>query len=158
MLSTEAARFGVGVARRGSPGSPGTWFITQVFARPAEPPARLELRGSIESQLEERRAERGLATPLDPRLADLAARVAGELSDGRWIDQALQDRLSNEIEALGFGGAAWRTVYGQAWDAEGLRLPADLESGELRAVGVGVAVPAPTGSVRPATYVVVVVE
>lgn len=158
ILSTESTRFGVGVARRGSPGSPGTWFITQVFARPAEPPARLELRGSIESQLEERRAERGLATPLDPRLGELAARVAEELSDGRWMDGALEERVATEIREVGFGGAGWRTVYGQAWDGESLRLPADLEIGEVRAMGVGVAVPPSDGTARPATYVVLVVR
>jgi len=158
ILSTEVTRVGVGVARRGLPGDGATWFVTQVFVRPADPPDAFELRRAIESGLEARRAQRGLSTSLDPRLGELATRVAEEVSDGRWMDEALEDRISTEIRALGFGGAGWRTVYGQAWDADALALPTDLESEEVRAAAVGVAVPSAAGGERPATYVVLVVR
>lgn len=134
LLSKDCEVVGVGVALRGS-GKERRFWVTQLFAKPADRRGAAELAAAVAEQIDKRRTSQGLPeVRVDAALSDAAA-VGAQAAAAGQIDGASAQALA-EVQArdlLQGRMHAWAVLTP---DVEKLELPEPLLAADVRAVGV----------------------
>ena len=134
LLAKDTEVVGVGVALRGS-GKERRFWVTQLFAKPADRRSEAELVAAVVAQIEKRRAGMGLPEArIDGALSEAAAVGARAAAAGQ-VDGASGKALAEaQARDLVRGRMhAWALVTP---DVEKLELPEPLLAADVRAVGV----------------------
>jgi uncharacterized protein YkwD len=134
LLAKDTEVVGVGVALRGT-GKERRFWVTQLFAKPADRRSEAELVAAVVAQIEKRRAGMGLPEArIDGALSEAAAVGARAAAAGQ-VDGASAKALAEaQARDLVHGRMhAWALVTP---DVEKLELPEPLLAADVRAVGV----------------------
>jgi hypothetical protein len=134
LLAKDTEVVGVGVALRGT-GKERRFWVTQLFAKPADRRSEAELVAAVVAQIEKRRAGMGLPEArIDGALSEAAAVGARAAAAGQ-VDGASGKALAEaQARDLVHGRMhAWALVTP---DVEKLELPEPLLAADVRAVGV----------------------